>query len=65
MYEAISAVKALPLKPTDVRLRPYGEDKPANSPCWVILWINHLSFWTEILTKFFVLKAQYAGCLLG
>ena len=31
-YEAISAVKALPLKPTDVRLHPSGEDNPAPIP---------------------------------
>lgn len=31
-YEAICAIKALPLKPTDVRLRPYGEDNPAPIP---------------------------------
>ena len=31
-YERISAIKTLPLKPTDVRLRPYGEDNPAPIP---------------------------------
>ena len=34
-YEAISAVKALPLKPTDVRLRPDGEYNPAQIPLLV------------------------------
>ena len=31
-YERISAMKTLPLKPTDVRLCPYGEDNPAPIP---------------------------------
>ena len=31
-YERISAIKTLPLKPTDVRLCPYGEDNPTPIP---------------------------------
>ena len=44
--EAIIAIKTyLRLKPTDVRLRPYGEvSQCSNSPHWVILWISGSSF---------------------
>ena len=38
--DAISAVKRLPLKPTEVKLRPYGEDNPAPIPLAGSL-INH------------------------
>ena len=31
-YEGISAIKATPLKPTNVRRRPYGEDIPVPIP---------------------------------
>ena len=31
-YEAISAAKTVALKPTSVKLRPYGEDNPAPIP---------------------------------
>ena len=44
-YEAINAIKTLRLKPTAVRLRPYGEGNPrTNSPHWVILWISGSAF---------------------
>ena len=44
-YEAINAIKTLSLKPTAVRLRPYGEDNPAPIPHrWVILWISGICF---------------------
>ena len=65
-YEAINAIKLLPLKPTVVRLRPYGEDNPAPIPLAGSLFglVEVPSGQTDI-TRFLVLKARNAGCLLS
>ena len=65
-YEAISAAKTVPLKPTNVKLRPYGEDNPAPVPRAGSFFglINTPSGQTD-LTRFLVLKARNAGCLLS
>ena len=65
-YEAISAGKAVPFKPTNVKLRLYGEDNPAPVPLVGLFFrqINTPSGQTD-LTKFLVLKAWNAGCLLS
>ena len=65
-YEAISAGKSVPLKPTNVKLRPYGEDNPVPIPLVRSFFrlINTPSGQTD-LTKFLVLKARNAGCLLS
>ena len=65
-YEAISAAKTVPLKPTNVKLRPYGEDNPAPIPLAGSFFrlINTPSGQTD-LTRFLVLKARNAGCLMS
>ena len=65
-YEAISAAKTVPLKPTNVKLRPYGEDNPAPIPLAGSFFglIKTPSGQTD-LTRFLVLKARNAGCLLS
>ena len=65
-YEAISAGKTVPIKPTNVKLCPYGEDNPAPIPLVGSFFglINTPSGQTD-LTKFLVLKARNAGCLLS
>ena len=65
IYEAICAVKTIPLKPTNVKLRSYGEDNPAPIPLAGSFYglINTLSGLTDV-TRFLVLKARNAGCLL-
>ena len=65
-YERISAIKTLPLKPTDVRLRPYGEDNPAPIPLAGSFFglVTAPSGQMDI-TRFLVLKARNAGCLLS
>ena len=64
-YEAICASKTVPLKPTNVKLRPYGEDNPTPIPLAGSFYglINTPSGLTD-LTRFVVLKAMNAGCLL-
>ena len=66
MYEAISAAKTVPLKPTNVKRRPYGEDNLAPVPLAGSFFglINTPSRQTD-LTRFLVLKARNAGCLLS
>jgi len=64
--EAIRAVKALPLKPTYFRLRPCGEDNPVTIPlAWSFFGLNTTPSGQMDLTKFFLLKARNAGCLLS
>ena len=65
-YEAISAGKTVPFKPTNVKLRLYGEDNPAPIPLVGSFFgpINTPCEQTD-LTKFLVLKARNAGCLLS
>ena len=65
-YEAISAAKTIPLKPTNVKLQPYGQDNPAPIPLAGSFFglINTPSGQTD-LTRFLVLKAWNAGCLLS
>ena len=64
-YEAICAAKTVALKPTNVKLRPYGEDNPAPIPLAGSFYrlIDTPSGLTD-LTRFLVLKARNAGCLL-
>ena len=65
-YEAISAIKATPLKPTNVRLRPYGEDNPAPIPlAGSFFGVVTAPSGQMDVTRFLVLKAQNAGCLLS
>ena len=58
--------KRVPLKPTNVKLRPYGEDNPVPIPLVGSFFglINTPSGQAD-LTKFLVLKARSAGCLLS
>ena len=62
----ISAAKTVPLKPTNVKLQPYGEDNPAPIPLGGSFFglINTQSGQTD-LTRFLVLKARNAGYLLS
>ncbi|XP_022797971.1 uncharacterized protein K02A2.6-like [Stylophora pistillata] len=62
-YEAISAAKTVPLKPINVE---HGEDNPAPNPLAGFFFgmINTPSGQMD-LTKFLVLKARNAGCLLS
>ena len=65
-YEAITAAKTLPLKPTDVKLCPYGEDNPAPIPlAGSFFGLVTTPSGQMDLTRFLVLKAQNAGCLLS
>ena len=65
-YEAISAAKTVPLKPTNVKRHPHGEDNPAPIPFAGLFFgmINTPSGQMD-LTRFLVLKARNAGCLLS
>ena len=65
-YEAICAAKTVPLKRTNVKLRPYGEDNPAPIPLAGLFFglINTPSVQTDP-TRFLVFKARNAGCLLS
>ena len=65
-YEAVSAAKTVSLKPTNVKLRPYGEDNLAPIPLAGSYFglMNTPSGQTD-LTKFLVLKARNTGCLLS
>ena len=65
-YEAIRAIKVLPLKLRDVRLRTYGEDNPTP------IRLAELFFGLVTVpsgqmdtTRFLILKAQNAGYLLS
>ena len=62
-YEAISAGKTVPLKPTNVKLRLYGEDNPAPIPLVGSFFRHNTPSGQTDPTKFLVLKAQNAGCL--
>ena len=65
-YEAINAIKTLPLKPTVVRLRPYGEDNPAPIPlAGSFFGLVEVPSGQMDITRFLVLKAKNAGCLLS
>ena len=65
-YERISAIKTLPLKPTDVRLSPYGEDNPAPMPlAGTFFGLVTAPSGQMDITRFLVLKARNAGCLLS
>ena len=65
-YEAISAGKTVPLKLTNVKLRPYGEDNPAPIPLvGSFFGLTNTPSGQKDLTKFLVLKARNAGCLLS
>ena len=65
-YQAISAAKTVPLKPTNVKLHPYGEDNPTPIPLAGSFFgmINTPSGQMD-LTRFLVLKARNASCLLS
>ena len=65
-YEAISAAKTVPLKPTNVKLRTLGEDNPAPILLARLFFgmINTPSGQMD-LTRFLVLKARNAGCRLS
>ena len=62
----ICAAKTVPLKPTNVKLCPYGEDNTVPIPLAGSFFglINTPSGQTD-LTRFLVLKAWNAGCLLS
>ena len=66
IYEANSATKTVPLKPTNVKPPPYGEDNPAPIPLTGSFFgmINTPSGQMD-RTRFPLLKAQNAGCLLS
>ena len=65
-YEAISAAKTVPLKPTNVKRHPHGEDNPAPIPLAGLFFgmINTPSGQMD-LTRFLVLNARNAGRLLS
>lgn len=58
--------KQYPIKPTNVKLRPYGEDNPAPIPLiGSFFGLINTPFRQTGLTKFLVLKARNAGCRLS
>ena len=67
IYEETSAVKTVPLKPTNVKLRPlYGQDNPAPiSLAGSFFGMVNTPSGQMDLTRFLVLEARNIGCLLS